>query len=240
MTTLIIDGAALFARAFFVDMEDPVFSVKRSARTVLHRVAPDLLLWAWDGETRKSDKAHKPKPPQYAIAMAEARKMLEDTYGGVTCVATAGEADDVIASAVVQELRHRNAVVIATSDGDMDYLCVDGVRIYSLVDKTYKDKTTILKKWGVAKLAHIPLVKALVGDTGDGIAGVPGIGKVKALKLYASAVTPDMKFDPARKAITAALLPGQRADYATAIEAVMLYTHLPVPLAESCVRVCDG
>ena len=240
MTTLIIDGAALFARAFFVDMEDPIFSVKRSARTILHRICPDLLLWAWDGETRKSDKAHKPKPPQYAMAMAEARSVLEESYGGAVCVATEGEADDVIASAVVQELGRRNTVIIATSDGDMDYLCVEGVRIYSLVDKAFKDKASILKKWGVAKLAHIPLVKALVGDTGDGIAGVPGIGKVKASKLYESAVTPDMKFEPARKAIEAALLPGQRADYEAALGAVMLYTHLSVPLAETCVRVCDS
>ena len=154
-------------------------------------------------------------------------------------VAEDGEADDVIASAAVQERRNGNNVVIATSDGDMDYLSVEGIRIYSLVDKAYKDKATILQKWGVSKLSHIPLVKAMVGDTGDGIQGVPGIGKVKATRLYESCVTPDMKFEAARKAIESVLSSAQLPDYTESLEAVMLYTGLSVPFAEACVRVCD-
>lgn len=233
-TALIIDGAALFARAYYVDTEDPVRSVIRSARTLLERVAPDLLLWAWDGENRKSEKARKPKPPQYAQAMTAARLDLCDRYGGEMCVAKEGEADDVIASAAVNERRRGNDVVIATSDGDLDYLCVTGIRVYSLIDKSYKEKDAILKKWGVSKLAHIPLVKAMVGDAGDGIKGVPGIGKVKATQIYESCVTPNMKFEEAKKWIESALAPGQREDYAYALEAVILYTNCQVPDAQPC------
>ena len=231
MISLIIDGPSLFARAFFADQQDSIRVVKNSARNVIDRVNPDLLMWAWDGENRKSEKRHGFKPSEYGVKSTEAMGYLKNVYGGVSYVAQEGEADDVIASAAVQEMRSGNSVVIATTDGDMDYLSVNGIRVYDIAKKAYRNKEDILLKWGVRKLCHIPLVKAMVGDGGDGIPGVSRVGKKTAASIYAEKCNDTQTFAEAKESIRSKFTGQDLIDFDTALRAVMLYTTLSVPAA---------
>ncbi len=95
------------------------------------------------------------------------------------------EADDAIATAA-----HRAAqdpaverVVITAVDKDMCQ-CVIGTRVvcWDRFKDNYLDEAGVREKHGVAPAA-IPDYLALVGDTADGIPGIPGWGKSSAAKL---------------------------------------------------------
>jgi len=230
-TALLIDGAAMFARVYFAcDGTPRLRDFVTTAKNVIDRIEPDVLLWAWDGEHRKSSKVRAPKPDGYHLMIAEYRKGIGDALGGRTVIAEEGEADDVLASAAVQERADGHDVVIATSDNDLDYLCVSGIRIFSLVARGFKDKDDVLAKWGVYRLSHVPALRAVIGDTGDGIKGVHGMGIKRAQALYAK-VTDGMSFDDARAAIRGQLSTAQKAEYDEALAAIVLYTNLRVPRA---------
>ena len=229
-TALVIDGPSMFARAYYVAPDNPYVGLTGTVRNLFDRTDPDLLLWAWDGDHRKSAKNRKDKPADYKAALAAARRQLHSQFGG-TLVISDGEADDACASAAVQERKAGNSVVIVTSDGDMEYLCVDGIRVYDLVNKRFKTREDVLAKWHVHRLSHVPLVKSMVGDSGDGIGGVQGIGIKKACKLYADTVSSSMAFEAARQSVRSALSETQRDEFDDALRAIMLYTDLEIPRA---------
>ena len=90
------------------------------------------------------------------------------------------EADDIIAS-YVKLLSKDNEIVIVTSDEDYFQLLKYDVSIWD----GRKQKTTTKKTWedetGITSHQHID-VGALMGDDGDNIFGVPGIGDKTAIK----------------------------------------------------------
>lgn len=91
------------------------------------------------------------------------------------------EADDLIGvySNFVASFGH--AAYIYSGDRDMHQLATPRVNI---VDPKKGALTIDIIKnlWGV-EIWEIPLFKALVGDTSDNIAGLPGVGEKRALKI---------------------------------------------------------
>lgn len=93
------------------------------------------------------------------------------------------EADD-IAAYIVKTMKKRkiNKIVLISSDKDYDLLINDNVMRFSTVTR----KETTLENWSehydYQPDDHIS-IKCLMGDSGDNIPGVPGIGPKKAQAL---------------------------------------------------------
>jgi len=101
------------------------------------------------------------------------------------------EADDIIAKAAIEFGPSFDEVVIVSADHDIRQLIRDNVRVVkpSLkqskdIDEEIFDTQAILDEWGVEP-HRLPEIWALMGDKGDNIPGIPGIGPKKATKLIA-------------------------------------------------------
>jgi DNA polymerase-1 len=102
-------------------------------------------------------------------------------YYGIEC-----EADDVIAT--LATVLHGNdvEVLIYTGDSDLRQLAAPGITIIApgyggAGDKVY-DYAAVAERYGV-RPRQLPTLKALAGDTSDGIPGLPGIGEKTAATL---------------------------------------------------------
>lgn len=149
------------------------------------------------------------------------------------------EADDALATAAHRFRDEVEQVRILTPDKDLGQ-CLEGTKVVQIdrVRRKLIDETALRERRGVGP-ASIPDLLALVGDTADGIPGIPGFGEKTAAALLAHyghlEAIPD---DPARWPAgirgaprLAAALASQRAD-------AMLYRTLAtlrrdVPLVES-------
>jgi DNA polymerase I len=93
------------------------------------------------------------------------------------------EADDVIGTVALWAAGHGFQVAIVSIDKDFFQLVRDGIRVYDPRDDgTWYDERGVLEKFGV-RPDQVVDVLALVGDTSDNVAGVPGIGKKGAVDL---------------------------------------------------------
>lgn len=153
---------------------------------VLDRMVPrpTHLFVAWDGPVGKSNKPRGPKPPGFHNDKREFAAWWKLSMAGTHFTALPGtEADDLCASAAIKSVYDHTTVVSA--DKDLHQLVSDKVRLYNPSKKCYVTKEDVLLRWGVDKPSHVALALALIGDKGDGIDGVPGIGPKKAARCLA-------------------------------------------------------
>jgi DNA polymerase I len=104
---------------------------------------------------------------------------------GVPILTSPGyEADDVIGTLAVKAVSAGYDVAIVSIDKDFFQLVVDPhVKVYDpREDGRWFDEAGVVEKFGV-RPAQVVDVLALVGDTSDNVAGVPGIGKKGAIDL---------------------------------------------------------
>src|SRR5215510_12516440 len=103
---------------------------------------------------------------------------------GVPIVTAQGyEADDVIGTLATRASADEFEVAIVSIDKDFFQLVHNGVRVYDpREDGAWFDEQGVVEKFGV-KPSQVTDVLALVGDTSDNVAGVPGIGKKGAVDL---------------------------------------------------------
>src|SRR5678815_2156507 len=103
---------------------------------------------------------------------------------GVPIVTAEGyEADDVIGTLAQRAEMSGFDVVVVSIDKDFFQLVHDGVRVYDPREEgAWFDEQGVVEKFGV-KPEQVTAVLALVGDTSDNVAGVPGIGKKGAIDL---------------------------------------------------------
>src|SRR5207247_7840866 len=94
------------------------------------------------------------------------------------------EADDVIGTLAVKAVAAGYDVAIVSIDKDFFQLVADPhVKVYDpREDGTWFDEAGVVLKFGV-KPSQVTDVLALVGDTSDNVAGVPGVGKKGATDL---------------------------------------------------------
>ncbi|HEX5062596.1 MAG TPA: DNA polymerase I [Kofleriaceae bacterium] len=127
-------------------------------------------------------KAHRKETPEELQVQME---YFPKVVGGLgwPCLAVPGvEADDVIATLVVEAKKKGWEVVIFSADKDIMQLIGDGVTmIDALHQKTYT-REEVIKKMGVPP-EKIPDFLALVGDTSDNIPGLRGVGDKTAANL---------------------------------------------------------
>jgi DNA polymerase I len=105
---------------------------------------------------------------------------------GVPIVTAPGfEADDVIGTMAAQAAAAGFEVAIVSIDKDFFQLVRDGVRVFDPRDDgVWYGAEGVVSKFGVAP-SQVVDVLALVGDTSDNVAGVPGIGWKGAVDLVA-------------------------------------------------------
>jgi DNA polymerase-1 len=103
---------------------------------------------------------------------------------GVPILTSPGyEADDVIGTLATRAAVEGFEVAIVSIDKDFFQMVHDGIRVYDpREDGTWFDEAGVVEKFGV-KPSQVVDVLALVGDTSDNVAGVPGIGKKGAVDL---------------------------------------------------------
>ena len=103
---------------------------------------------------------------------------------GVPILTAAGyEADDVIGTVAMRARAQDFEVAIVSIDKDFFQMVGPGVRVYDpREDGAWFDSDGVVRKFGV-RPEQVTDVLALVGDTSDNVAGVPGIGKKGAIDL---------------------------------------------------------
>jgi 5'-3' exonuclease len=95
------------------------------------------------------------------------------------------EADDALASAAVRWVEDVEQVVILSPDKDMMQVVVgDRIVSYNRREQKVIDEEGVIEKFGVGP-ESIPDYLALVGDTADGVPGLPGWGAKSASAVLA-------------------------------------------------------
>jgi 5'-3' exonuclease len=90
------------------------------------------------------------------------------------------EADDAIAAAAIRWVEDVEQVVIATPDKDLNQLVIgDKIVTYNRREQKILDEEAVVEKFGIHP-ESIPDYLALVGDTADGVPGLPGWGAKSA------------------------------------------------------------
>jgi DNA polymerase-1 len=162
---------------------------------------------------------------------------------GVPILTAAGyEADDVIGTVAIKAASDGFQVAIVSIDKDFFQLVHDGIRVYDpREDGAWFDEAGVIEKFGV-KPSQVADVLALVGDTSDNVAGVPGVGKKGATDLIAQYGTLDALLDKAgelkpkyREALTA-----HRTDALQSRELVTIRTDVPVEVEFESLRYRGG
>ena len=150
---------------------------------------------------------------------------------GVPIVTAAGyEADDVIGTLARRAASDGFEVAIVSIDKDFFQLVHDGIRVYDpREDGVWFDAQGVVEKFGVQP-SQVVDVLALVGDSSDNVAGVPGIGKKGAIDLLTQYGSLDALLDKAGelKPKQREALVSHRAAALQSRELVTIRTDVPV------------
>jgi 5'-3' exonuclease len=157
--------------------------------------------------------------------------------GAVVWSMDAWEADDALATAAARFGESFDQIRILTPDKDLGQM-LRGTRVVQVdrIRNRVIDEATLLEARGVTP-ASIPDLLALVGDTADGIPGLPGIGDKTAATLLRRWVHLDaIPEDPAAwdvdlrgAAKIAGTLTARREDALLYRELATLVTDVPLP-----------
>lgn len=245
MNDLIFDGNSLYARSWFAAQRispDPKEALRLAINTVLLLLNPDTnkigslmqrTLFAWDSPHNKF-KQRETKPPEYHTTKTLLREIMEYILGTVNVEHSEAEGDDVVAT-VVCNAADDTVVYVVSGDKDLMQLQGGKCQYYSLHDKALLSRSYIIHKFpNIKRPNQIALVLAIVGDPVDNIDGIAGCGEVRCKKLF-EAVTPEMNFEEALKAIVAQLSKKQIQEFYLSLERTLLRNNLknipePAPL----------
>jgi DNA polymerase I len=153
--------------------------------------AANFRLKLWPDYKRKRVEDATPAQEELAREVEASEGRLNEllSHAGVRQFYGVGcEADDVIATLAVALQSKGHEVTVYTGDSDLRQLARTGITIVSpgfrgAGDKVY-DYQAVVERYGV-RPRQLPLLKALAGDSSDGIPGLPGIGEKTASALVA-------------------------------------------------------
>lgn len=119
------------------------------------------------------------RPPVVPIIKEQIRSLIKTpVFPEARSVVVEGyEADDVIATLVRQNPDAHTMIV--TRDKDLQQLVSKTCVVFDPVSKRVYDVEGVHEKWGVPP-PNLRQLLAIMGDTADGIEGIPGFGRVKA------------------------------------------------------------
>ena len=127
-------------------------------------------------------KAHRPAMPSELSTQIPYLHAIIKGLGIPLLLLPGAEADDLIGTLAKRAVIEGHHVLISTGDKDMAQLVNDHITLEdSFIDKVL-DHDGVIAKFGVRPDQIVDYL-TLMGDASDGIAGVPGVGKVTAAKL---------------------------------------------------------
>jgi DNA polymerase-1 len=195
---LLVDGNNIFMRGLKVmgvelsagDIPTgPLLFFINSLARHIRNEQPDTVMVCWDAGRAgwraglsPAYKAHRPSGTDNDLHFQYAARLL-DLAGIPQCRIPGWEGDDLIAGYAMTD--RAEYTVIVSDDNDMNQLVSDRVVQAKISAKSTADRFTydaVVAKWG-GRPSQVPYLKALMGDTGDGVAGLRGIGPKKAAKM---------------------------------------------------------
>lgn len=166
-----------------------------AVRRLVQMYDPTHILWCWDSgksayrteifpeyKSNRESTGHGSRDSD--IAMVDE---FLSVAGIITLRHDNTEADDLIASAALQLAGPETPVVIVSGDHDLQQLLSDQVTIHS--PNKGGELLTARKmraQYGVEDLTRLADLWSIMGDTGDGIPGVRGLGPKKSLAIMQS------------------------------------------------------
>lgn len=240
---LVIDGMALLFRSFFAtamsgnffknDKGIPTNAVQGFARHVLAAqtlMQPTHMAVCWDkgmltfrNELYDGYKANRPKPAEELIPQFDMAQELSEHLGWMNFGIAGMEADDTIAS-ITHKWKEDARFTIVSGDKDLLQLLEPSTEIaftkkgFTIYD--VYNEARFLEEYGISPLLF-PDVKAFMGDSSDGYAGVKGIGPKTALQLVQTYGTVDKVLEA-----LPLLKTGQRTKIETDLEMLKLSKEL--------------
>ncbi|MCF7847034.1 MAG: hypothetical protein K9M51_03310 [Candidatus Gracilibacteria bacterium] len=203
-TLILLDGNALMHRAYhglnkhFVPVLDgePVGMVYGFASTLLNAInyfQPDLLVVTFDTKEKTfrhemdhEYKAHRVAAPDDFYAQIPRVFALLESFELPVLKAPGFESDDLIGTLTLQAVDRNFDVKILSGDLDFTQLVSDRVKLVKLNGKIEAAPVygpeEVESRYGL-KPEQMVDFKAIVGDSSDNYAGVPGIGPKTAEKL---------------------------------------------------------
>jgi len=203
---LLFDGNALVHRAYHAippltvsktgELVNAVYGFASILLKVLAELQPDYWIVAFDypaptfrHKIFEGYKAHRPKTPEELKKQFVRVHHLVEVLNIPVFEVEGYEADDILGTLSGKATSIEVDSVIVTGDNDMLQLLSTEIKAFmprrSFNDSFLYDVEAVKAKYGVSP-ERIVDYKALVGDTSDNIAGVPGIGSKTATKLIQS------------------------------------------------------
>lgn len=197
-STWVIDANSLIFQVFHAipEMTSPqgqpvnaVFGFARDLLYLLETKKPDFWICAFDlneptfRHTRYPEyKAHRSEcPPELIPQFPLIRKLVEAM--GLPIIEHADfEADDVLATVAARTEEQGGDCFLVTADKDARQLLSDRVKIFNVRKQQVYDGAALATDWGV-RPDQVVDFQALVGDSVDGVPGVPQIGPKAAKDL---------------------------------------------------------
>jgi DNA polymerase-1 len=205
---LLVDGHYYLYRSFFAirglrnsrgEPTNAIYGFIKALRRMLAEVRPDYAAVIWDAGLPERRTQLQPQYKQQREAMPDdldlqqepIRKLLP-LLGVASVFLPNTEADDLIASYVLEAGKGGIECVVATNDKDILQLVREGVSIYSTAKADLGEGAgkggfkllgvaEVREKWGVEP-EQIADILALTGDAADNIQGLSGVGGKTAAK----------------------------------------------------------
>jgi len=206
----LIDGPALFYRAYFAFIRNPLFNSKgentsatfgflNSLMKIIREENPDYMAVAFDTKAptfrhRMYDeyKSTRAKMPEELILQLPRIREATEALNLPALELEGYEADDIIGTLARAGEKKGMNVWIVSGDKDMFQLVSDNVMIYNpqkgSAPAERLDASGVSRKFGVPPEMVVDAL-SLMGDSSDNVPGVPGIGPKTAqslLKKYGS------------------------------------------------------
>ena len=196
-TLLLVDGSSYLYRAFHAlpDLRTGAGEPTGAIRGVLSMLRvleadykSDFRAVVFDakGKTFRDDwypeyKAHRPSMPDDLAAQIEPLHQCIRAAGWPLLMIAGVEADDVIGTLSTQAAATGIDCVISTGDKDLAQLVNGHVTLVNTMNNEKLDAAGVKAKFGVPPERMVDYL-ALVGDTSDGVPGVPKVGPKTAVK----------------------------------------------------------
>ena len=203
---VLVDGSSYLYRAYHAmpplttrsgQATGAIKGVVNMLKSLLKQVGPTHVVVVFDapGKTFRDDiypdyKAHRPPMPddmrtQIAPLHATVRAL------GLPLLCTPGvEADDVIGTLALTAARAGWPVLVSTGDKDLAQLVNPDITLVNTMTNVVLDEAGVMAKFGVRPDQIIDYLM-LIGDSSDGIPGVPSVGPKTAVKWLAEHDTLD-------------------------------------------------
>lgn len=203
---LLVDGHYYLYRSFFAirgltnskgEPTNAIYGFVKALRRMLTDLRPDYAAVIWDAglperrtQLQPDYKQHRDEMPDDLEVQQEPIQEIVPLLGVASVFLENHEADDLIASYVMEACRQGIECVVATNDKDILQMVRDGVSIYSTAKADVGEGNggfkllgipEVTAKWGVEP-SLIADVLALTGDSADNIPGVPEVGGKTAAK----------------------------------------------------------